>query len=78
MGIFGDSEENNIDQKGSIQNNIAITETVTTYGNEVVILLGIIAGIKVFEVIIFAYKTFRRNLKKKLIVRPTNDRSGNA
>lgn len=72
MGIFGDSEETHIDQKGSIQTNIAFTESVTTYGNEVVILLGITTTIKVIEVIIFAYKTFRRNLKKKLNVRPGN------
>lgn len=78
MGIFGDSEENDIDQKGSIQNNIQFTETVITYGHEVVILLGIIAGIKIFEVIIFAYKTFRRNLKNKLIVKPGNGGAGSA
>lgn len=66
MGIFGNSEENDIDQKGSIQNNISFTESVTTYGNEVVILLGIIATIRVFEFIVFAYKAFRRSLKRKL------------
>lgn len=73
MGLFGDSEENNIDQKGSIQNNISFTESVTHYGNEVVILLGIIAAVKIFEIIIFVYKTFRRNLKRKLIDKPKND-----
>lgn len=72
MGIFGNSEENDIDQKGSIQNNISFTESVTTYGNEVVILLSIIAGVKVFEVIIYAYKTFRRNLKRNLTEKPGN------
>lgn len=71
MGLFGSSEENDIDNKGSIQNSISIGETVTTYGNELVILLGIICGIKVFEVLIYAYKTFRRGLKRSL-----NDRSG--
>lgn len=78
MGLFGDSEENNIDQKGSIQNNIQFTETVSTYGNEVVILLGIIAGIKVFEVIVYLYKTFRRNIKRELIEKPKNNSGSSA
>lgn len=78
MGIFGDSEENDIDQKGSIQNNISFTESISTYGNEVVILLGIIAAIKIFEVIIYSYKTFRRNLKKKLATKPGNNADSNA
>lgn len=76
MGIFGDSEETNIDQKGSIQTSISFTESVTTYGNEVVILLGIIAAVKIFEVIMFAYKTCRRDLKKKLTAR--NQRQTNS
>lgn len=73
MGIFGSSEETDIDNKGSIQNTISIGETVETYGNELVILLGIISGIKVFEVIMYAYRTFRRSLKRAI-----NDRAGSA
>lgn len=64
MGIFGSSEETDIDNKGSVQNTISIGETVATYGNELVILLGIISGIKIFEVIMYAYRTFRRSLKR--------------
>lgn len=66
MAIFGSSEENDIDNKGQIQNSISIGETVTTYGNELVILLAIISGIKIFEVMMYAYRTFRRSLKKTL------------
>lgn len=73
MGIFGDSEENNVDQKGSVLTNITFTKTVSEYGNEMVILLGIIAGIKVFEVIIFTYKSFRRNMKKKFVNKDKNE-----
>lgn len=71
MGIFGSSEETDIDNKGSVQNTISIGETVATYGNELVILLGIISGIKIFEVIMYAYRTFRRSLKRAVSERPT-------
>lgn len=72
MGFFGSSEETDIDNKGQIhnQNTISIGETVATYGNELVILLGIISGIKIFEVIMYAYRTFRRSLKRTLGDRP--------
>lgn len=70
MAIFGSSEENDIDNKGQIQNTISIGETVATYGNELVILLGIIAGIKIFEVLMYAYRTFRRSIKRAI-----NDRA---
>lgn len=73
MGIFGSSEENEIDNKGQIQNTISIGETVETYGNELVILLGIISGVKMFEVIMYAYRTFRRSLKRAI-----NDRRAGA
>lgn len=66
MGFFGSSEENDIDTKGQIQNSISIGETVTTYGNELVILLGVISGIKVFEVVMYAYRVCRRSLKRSL------------
>lgn len=66
MGIFGSSEETDIDNKGQIQNTISIGETVASYGNELVILLAIISGIKIFEVIMYSYRTFRRSLKRTL------------
>lgn len=66
MGIFGSSEENDIDNKGSIQSTISIGETVETYGNELVIMLSIISGIKILEVMVYFYRTFRRNLKRTL------------
>lgn len=66
MGIFGSSEETEIDNKGSVQNTIAIGESVKTYGNELVILLAIISGVKIFEVLMYTYRAFRRSLKKNL------------
>lgn len=71
MGFFGSSEETDIDNKGSVQNTISIGETVATYGKELVILLGIISGIKIFEVTMYAYRTFRRSLKRAVSERTT-------
>lgn len=64
MGFFGsdNSQENN----GQIQNSIAINDTVNTYGNGLSILLGIIAAIKVIELIVFLQKAFCRSVKRRL------------
>lgn len=64
------SKESNTENQGQVQNNIAIGKPVEVHNQENTILLGIICGIKVLEVVIYFYKSFRRNLKRNL--RPAN------
>lgn len=64
------SKEENTENKGQVQNNIAIGEPVEVHNQKSTILLAIICVIKVLEVLIYFYKSFRRNLKKNL--RPAN------
>lgn len=71
MGGSSSKEETNTENKGQVQNNIAIGKPpLEVHNMENTILLGVICVIKVLEVVIYFYKSFRRNLKKNL--RPIN------
>lgn len=67
MGLFGSDESN--ENSGKIQNSISINDTVTTYGNELTMLLAIIVGIKIIETAIFLQKSLCRRIRKNLGVR---------
>lgn len=66
MGGSSSKETQNVENSGQVQNNIHINKTMEVHNAENSMLLGIICAIKVLEVVIFVYKSFRRGLKRKL------------
>lgn len=66
MGGSSSKEGKNVENSGAVQNNINIGKTMEVHNWENTILLSIICAIKIVEVLIYAYKSFRRNLKRNL------------
>jgi hypothetical protein len=67
---MGKSNSKNVEQKtiesdGQVNNNFVIQDRVDVYSQELVILLGIIALIKILEFGYFIYSQHNRSLKKK-------------
>jgi hypothetical protein len=69
MGWFGSSEENDIDNKGSVNSNITITETVPIHNDHLITLLYIIAIIKCLEFFYILFKSYNKMNKKKYLNR---------
>lgn len=65
MGLFGSSEEQNIDNKGEVNNNVIVQNPVTIQSEEMVTLLGIICILKITEFIYVCFKAYQRYVKKK-------------
>lgn len=67
--LFGSSEENDIDTKGAITNNVSIADTVQVHNDHVVWILYLIAVIKCIEILYILFKAHNKNSKKKYIKR---------
>ena len=66
---MGSSNSKVSDNNGEIVNNIEIANTEDFQSKEQTILLGIIAAVKIFEVILFIFRTYNKTMKKKLNAR---------
>lgn len=66
MGGSSSKEEGKTENSGAVQNNITVGKTMEVHNTENSILLGIICAIKVLEILIYLYKSFRRSLKRNL------------
>lgn len=73
MGGSSTKEESNVENNGSVQNNITIGKTMEVHNRENTILLGILVAIKILEMLIYVYKSFRRSLKRNIITRTRNE-----
>lgn len=62
----GNIDESKVDSKGEIYNNVhlAVQEN-NNQNNTLVLLVGILVLMKLFEIIIYVFNTLRRGLKKK-------------
>lgn len=70
MGGGGSKPENtgsSTTSTGSATNNVHINDKVDVASIEILILLGIICAIKVFELISFIYRKHYRDIKKRLV-----------
>lgn len=71
MGGSSSKEEKNTENSGAVQNNIHVNnKPMEVHNSENTILLGIICTIKLLEMVIYIYKSFRRSLKKNLANNP--------
>lgn len=69
MGGSSSKEEQTVENSGAVQNNIHVqTRPMEVHNSENTILLGIICTIKILEMIIYLFKSFRRSLKRNLTV----------
>lgn len=67
MGGSSSKEEQNVQNSGSVHNNITIGKPMEVHNQENTILLAILCTIKILEMVIYVYKSFRRGLKRNLI-----------
>lgn len=69
MGWFGSSEEVEVEANGQVNNNVIIKqgETIDENSNEICYLLLIICIIKIIELILYIYKKWQNNMKKKYV-----------
>lgn len=58
------NEEKLIDSMGQVNNNIVVKETVNVYSVEIIILLGIIAAILIFNCCAGLYKIHMKKIKR--------------
>lgn len=64
----GSSSKQETENSGQVQNTISvntISDTVHTYGTEIIMLLSAIVLIKILELFIFIYKSYRRQLRRE-------------
>lgn len=66
MGGSSSKDEKNTENSGAVQNNIHVGKPMEVHNSENSILLGIICAIKILEMIIYLFKSFRRSLKRNL------------
>lgn len=59
-------EKKTIDSTGSVNNNVVVNGEVDVNSMEVIILLGVICAIKIFEFIYFLYRRHYRNIKRRM------------
>lgn len=64
--LWGSDEEKHIENSGGVTNKVVIGNKVGIINIEMLILLAIICGIKIFEVICYIYRRHYHNLKKKV------------
>lgn len=73
LSIMGtkNSKQEKIDSSGTVNNNVILTNTdiVNVYSQELVYLMAVLIGLKVFEIIMFMYLKHRRHWKKTYINR---------
>lgn len=67
MGWFtsDDSSEKVDNRDNSVTSNVHINDRVDVTSNEILILLAIICGIKIFELLSFIYRKHYRDVKKR-------------
>ena len=65
MGKTASKEEKTIDSNGNINNNLVLEGPVDFQNSEMLLMLGIICAIKIFEAVYFVFHTYKRSLKKK-------------
>lgn len=61
-----ESKEENVKNDGQVQNNVTIGHTVDVSSNEIVILLAMICAIKLIELAVYLFRSFKKDLKKKV------------
>lgn len=78
MGWFGSSEEIEVEANGQVNNNVIIKqdETIDQNSNEICYLLLIICIIKVIELLLYVYKKWQYNMKKKYVNATTTTNKG--
>lgn len=64
MGFFGSSEEKEVDTTGTVNNNMVVN-TVDVSSDEITTLLSILVVIKVIELLLYIYKSWRNGLKRR-------------
>lgn len=65
MGGSSSKDESNV-EGNSVQNNISFGKTMEVHNRENSILLGIICAIKILEILIYLFKSFRRSVMRNL------------
>lgn len=64
--LWGSDEEKHTENSGGVTNKVVIGNKVDIINVEMLVLLGIICGIKVFEVICYIYRRHYQGMKKRM------------
>lgn len=62
---MGNDNSKPIDNKGVVNNNIKISETVQVHNDEIVLMLKIIVGLLIVQLLFKLYKVLAGQLKRK-------------
>lgn len=66
MGGGASKEETGIKNQGQVQNNVTIEHTVDVTSDEIVILLAVICAIKIIELAVYIFRSYKKDLTKKV------------
>lgn len=65
MGWFTSDDNSKPETTGSLTSNVHINDRVDVASIEILVLLAIICGIKIFELISFIYRKHYRDIKRR-------------
>lgn len=60
---------NKLETTGNVNNNIAIEEPLPIHNNQIIILLYLIVALKVFQIALIIFNSYKKSQKKKYIKR---------
>lgn len=63
--LWGSEEQKTVENTGGVTNKVVIGGRVDIINIEMMIMIGIICGIKIFETISYIYRRHYQNVKKR-------------